>query len=640
MSWDDGISGPHRDVAASEHPKIGFLAGPGTGKTSLGLMRRVLRLLESGTPGKRILLLSFTRVAAADLRDKVAALEGPGVEDVRATTLHGYCFGLLQRESVLLVTGRVPRVLLDHEVDLLLRDIGGDFGTIYDRRHRLEAFVAGWARGVEDYPGVANDTEDRQFEQAVMMWLREHKAMLIGEVVPLTYNFLKSNPVAEEMTAFDHVIVDEYQDLNVLEQSLLDLLAQHANLCVAGDDDQSIYSVRYANPSGILEFLDRDDVEAHSILVCGRCPRPILSMANSLIAQAPGRNKQPLVTREDSIPGFAAIVQWPNIEAEVDGIVSAVASDVGSGQRDPGELLVLTNWRKIGEQIRARLTEVGIPVRSFFTEEEVKSEFGRASLALLRLVVNDEDAPALRVLLGLGDNEGRTAAYQRLLTYCRQQSTTARAALERLRNGERLGISVQALVQGFSTATSRAAQLREMSVPDLVDALFPDGEEATADLRAIAVDHLGETPTAEELLRVVVEAITQDTVPQSPDFVRVMSLHKSKGLTSRSVYVVGAVQGVLPTLVSDNVGQRELAVREGRRLFYVAVTRASEELVISSSTTMDLADANARRVVYDRRRIRRSGNRYVVRTIACQYLQELGRSAPRPVAGAAWLASR
>lgn len=292
MSWDDGITGPHRDIAASGVSRIGVLAGPGTGKTKFGLMRRVVRLLEAGVPGARILLLSFTRVAAADLRDKVAQLEVAGIDDVRATTLHGYCFGLLQRDSVLAITGRNPRILLDHERDLMLRDIGGDFGSIHERRRLLEAFVAGWARGVEDHPGLADTQEDLTFEHAVMRWLREHRAMLIGEVVPEAYRYLANNPAADELTAFDHVIVDEYQDLNTLEQRLLDTLAENVSLCVAGDDDQSIYSVRYANPEGILSFLARGDVESHSIQVCGRCPSTVLAMANCLIRQAPGRNSR------------------------------------------------------------------------------------------------------------------------------------------------------------------------------------------------------------------------------------------------------------------------------------------------------------------------------------------------------------
>ena len=156
MRWDDGIEGP----AQKRHSRLCVqpdrcVGEPGTGKTSFGLMRRVVRLLEEGVPGERILLISFTRVAAADLRDKVGNLDAPGVEDVKAMTLHGYCFGLLQRESVLAITGRCPRVLLVHEVDLMLRDIGGDFGNLHDKRRKLEACAAGWA---DDQPRRAPGT--------------------------------------------------------------------------------------------------------------------------------------------------------------------------------------------------------------------------------------------------------------------------------------------------------------------------------------------------------------------------------------------------------------------------------------------------------------------------------------------------
>ena len=106
--WSDDLEEPHLSIAGSAHRRIGVLAGPGTGKTKYG-HEESARLLEEGVPGERILLVSFTRVAAADLRDKIAELDAPGVEDVRATTLHAYCFGVLMRDAVLAVTGRVPR---------------------------------------------------------------------------------------------------------------------------------------------------------------------------------------------------------------------------------------------------------------------------------------------------------------------------------------------------------------------------------------------------------------------------------------------------------------------------------------------------------------------------------------------------
>ena len=641
MPWDEGLDGVHRAIAASDHRRIGILAGPGTGKTSFGLMRRLLRLLESGVAGDRILLLSFTRVAAADLRDKIVALGAPGSDRVRAMTLHSYCFGLLHKESVLAITRRIPRILLGHEVDLMLRDLGEGFGDIHERRRTLEALTAGWARTADEAPGPPLAEEDRRFGDAVRGWLIRHRAMLIGEVVPEAYRYLTTNPATDELTAFSHIIVDEYQDLNQLEQCLLDVLATNGNLCIAGDDDQSIYSVRYANPEGILRFVDREDVEQHVIEVCGRCPTTILDMANSLIAQAPNRGKGPLRPRDAAEPGTVAIVQWADTAAEVDGIVSAIAADLASGKREPGDILVLSNWRKIGEQIRSRLEELDIPVRSFFTEEELKSTEARRSLALLRLVVNAEDAAALRVLLGLEDQTGRTSAYQRLLRVSAELTQTPREVLERIRLGEHLGVNIPALITRYEPAARAVQRLRALeSLSELIDALFPEDVDTVSDLRATALGAVVRASSAKDLLDEILESVTQDTVPQSPDFVRIMSLHKSKGLTSPAVFVVAAIDGIVPTITSDSPELQEAAREEGRRLFYVAITRASDELVISSSTWMDRADALARRVSFDPRTVRRSGDRARVRTIASPYIHECGRMAPTAQRGDTWLGSR
>jgi len=640
MAWDDDLTSPHLEIAASESSRIGILAGPGTGKTRFGLMRRVVRLLESGADGDRILLISFTRVAAADLRDKVAEVDAPGIENVRATTLHGYCFGLLQRDAVLAITGRTPRILLDHEVDLMLRDIGGNFGNIHARRRMLEAYVAGWARGLEDYPGVAATQHERDFQQGVLGWLREHRAMLIGEVVPEAHRYLTNNPAAAELDAFDHVIVDEYQDLNTLEQKLLDTLAANGNLCIAGDDDQSIYSVRYANPAGIVNYLARDEVESHTIDVCGRCPKSVVDMANSLIRHAPGRNKGDLGSLPGAEPGTVAIVQWADAEAEIDGIVSAIANSIATEQAEAGEILVLTNWRKAGEKIKARLNEVGIQARSYFTEEELDSEECREALALLRLVVDEQDSVALRVLVGLGDSSGRSPAYGRLLAFCRANGHGASDVLRRAARGEQFAVTVPALVSRTRNALDRVAQLHELELSGLVDALFPEGDEPLASMRAIALECLPKVASTKDLLDEMVRSITQDDVPQHPDFVRVMSLHKSKGLTSPNVYIVAAVNGVVPTIRTTEPSEVQAAMDEGRRLFYVAVTRAAARLVISSSVLMDLADAMARGVAYSSSTIRAtSGGRHTVRTIASPYIAELGLSAPTPIRGADWLAT-
>jgi len=640
MTWDEGINGVHRQIAMSESRRIGILAGPGTGKTSYGLMRRVVRLLEEGVPGHRILLLSFTRVAAADLRDKIGALEAPDVRSVRATTLHGYCFALLQSESVLQITQRVPRILLDHERDLMLRDIGGDFGDLHGRRRCLEAFVAGWARKPDDNPGETPVAADIEFAARVKSWLRTHKCMLIGEVVPEAYRYLMGNPTADEFSAFDHILVDEYQDLNALEQHLLDVLSTRASLCIAGDDDQSIYSVRYANPTGILTFLSRGDVEPLSISTCGRCPSTILSMANSLIANAPDRNKIPLVALNSSDAGVVSIVQWRNFDEEVDGITAGIAGDIASGKRQPGEILVLTNMRFLGEKIRARLNELEIDARSFFTQEELESSKGREAIALLRLVVSRTDQVAMRVLVGLDAQDGRSEAYRRLLAGCSNHDCSPLEALRRIAAGEALGVNVPSLVRRYEDAVMRTAALQSLDLPDLIERLFPIEYSEISDLRAAALAIAEQVSSPAELLVELITEITQDEVQQDPDFVRVMSLHKSKGLTSPCVYLVGTVEGVIPTVREGSGIPFETAIAEGRRLFYVAVTRASSELVISSFREVNLAIARARGLVETGRPKRHQDGHFSVETISSRYISELGSDAPRSITGENWLIGR
>ncbi|MEX2046353.1 MAG: UvrD-helicase domain-containing protein [Chloroflexota bacterium] len=296
MAWSDGLDGVHREIAESPHPRIGVLAGPGTGKTRYGLLRRVARLLEvDHVAPEQILLLSFTRTAAQDLVNKLAELHSPGAKMVRATTIHAFCFSVLQKDAVLGATGRKPRTLLEHETDFMLRDLEGDFGDIYARRELLHAFEAGWAREQSQHPGLALTDEDRTFEAQVIRWLRHHEAMLIGEVVPIAYDYLKNSPLAPERTQFRHLIVDEYQDLNRLEQEVVNFLrGPDASICAAGDDDQSIYRFRHAHPQGIRDFVDDPATESKTILACGRCPQLTVDIANSLMHSAPNRDKEDL----------------------------------------------------------------------------------------------------------------------------------------------------------------------------------------------------------------------------------------------------------------------------------------------------------------------------------------------------------
>jgi superfamily I DNA/RNA helicase len=228
-------------------------------------------------------------------------------------------------------------------------------------------------------------------------------------------------------------------------------------------------------------------------------------------------------------------------------------------------------------------------------------------------------------------------AYQKVWAQARTDGTTTRTILERLDEGDDFGFRASALLDRFQVARRRVSELDLESLPDLVDRLFPDGTMETAELREVALAELEGVRTAQQLLDRLVVIITQDEVPQHPTFVRIMSLHKSKGLTSPRVYVAGLIEGVVPTLANRQGAEIDAAIEEQRRLLYVALTRTAERITLSNSLRMDFSVASAfgARVASGTTWGRRGS--LTCGVIASRYLRELGPNAPRAVRGAAWL---
>jgi hypothetical protein len=138
----------------------------------------------------------------------------------------------------------------------LLYDLSPNFGNKRDRNKRIRAYEAAWARLQHEEPGYAADPDDQRFERVLLDWLRFHRGMLIGEIIPQVYQYLRDNPAAPELHLYDHSLVDEYQDLNRAEQGVIDLIRNTASLCIVGDDYQSLYSFKFAHPAGIRTFPD------------------------------------------------------------------------------------------------------------------------------------------------------------------------------------------------------------------------------------------------------------------------------------------------------------------------------------------------------------------------------------------------
>jgi DNA helicase-2/ATP-dependent DNA helicase PcrA len=595
-----------------------------------------MRLLEEGIGPERILVATFTRTAARDLEAELSRLQVPGADRVRVGTLHSFSFSLLSRADVLALTGRVPRPLLKFEERFLLQDLKGTNNEdLRGLRKRLDALGAAWARLQSDEAGWPQDPQDRAFLDALLKWLRFHEAMLVAEIVPEALKFVRDNPASQSVPRFDHVLVDEYQDLNRAEQVLLRELARKGSLAVVGDENQSIYSFKFAHPEGILRFHEEHPGTRDLTLdECQRCPRLVVELANALISNNTSPEPRKLVPAPGASEGEVHIVQWGSLEQEADGLARLVKHAVGSGLTSPGGVLVLAPRRQIGYAIRDALKVLGIAAHSFFYEEalegdpkELEASKAQQAFTLLTLVARPGDRVALRCWCGFGSPSLNSGAWGRLRRNCEETGSPPGDVLEGLLE-KRLRIpQTGALVGRGRELKERVAQSQGLAGRDLLDALFPPGEDWTEGLRLLAPQ--GSDFSAHDLLEALRTAITQPELPSDVDYVRVMSLHKAKGLSADFVIVAGCVEGLIPATPDAQMRpeERNRMLEEQRRLFYVAITRTRRILVLSSITRLPPRDAHRMRA-----RIAHGGA-----TVASTFLNELGPRRPRADSGGEWL---
>ncbi len=636
MPWNTGLKGTHYDIAKYAGSPLRVRAGPGTGKT-FALMRRVARLLEKGVKPKKMLALTFTRTAAKDLVDKLQALGAPGAAMVNARTLHSLCFSLLNRNAVFGFTGRTARPLVSHEIDMLVCDLARSFGGKRKAKKRIAAFEAYWATLQSQDPGWPSDPVDQAFDLVLKKWLRFHEAMILGELVILALDFIQKNPSSKSVPRYSHVLVDEYQDLNRADQVLVDELAEHGKVMVIGDEDQSIYRFRFAHPEGITEYPSTHAGTHDEILdECRRCPKKVVSMASTLVAH--NRRPSPNTIRAMSTnpDGDIHVVQHDTLDDEIACLADFVCWQTGTVGVSPGELIVLVTRRKIGIALRDVLNErasqegLSWTARSFFFEECIRKESAKRGLVFLQLLVTPEDRPALRCWLGLGAADGRAKAYAKLMERCEALDLSPSALLQAMSAGTEK--KLVGLHRRYELLRGELTSAGKLSGQELVDFLFPDGDPDCGDVRAMAVLVAEDAGEPEEILEGLKDAITQPELPgEQDDVVRVMSLHKCKGLTARVVVVAGCVAGGLPTVDRKAPKtEQHLQWEEQRRLFYVAITRTTETLVLSSAAEMPFGEAMQMGLMV---RNQPYGNS---RLIASPFFSELGPECPDTETGDDW----
>ena len=638
MAWDDGLYGPPREIAETDESPLCVVAGPGSGKT-FALMRRVARLLEQGVDPRRILLVTFTRVAANDLERELRRLQVPGVDRVRNGTLHSFCFGTLQQAHVLPFIGRVPRPMLKFEERFLLEDIQGEgFGNYYGRRDRLRALGAAWAREQDQEPGWPTDEVDRRFHWAVDEWLRFHEAIHLNELVPLTLKYLRGNPGCDELRQFAHVLVDEYQDLNPAEQTLIHLLGERGSVAVVGDEDQSIYeTLRFAHPEGISGYMQAHDAYPVGLDESRRLPTRIVGMARELIRNNVQRTGRTLTARAGNCEGDVSVVQWGTMEDEAAGVAAFLSHKVASEEFDPGETLVLCPRREFGFMIRDALAQRGCRALTFFHEEllkanpkRLKESEAQQAFTLLTLLAHPGDRVALRCWLGFGSQSLLRGEYGRLREHCSLEGAPTEALDQMLAGSLSIPYTTH-IAARYRDFCGLKRRLAGAAAQEVFDTLFPYEDPWAEPFRAIAAQ-CSEGFKLEDAFDALRTSVTQPELPTDVDYIRIMSLHRAKGLNADHVVVTGCIEGLIPSRDSRLPPEMALrAVEEQRRLLYVAITRPRKTLVLSSVLSLPrfLAHKMGAKVY--------GGDRDNGDTVSSTFLLELGPSCPRAVRGEEWV---
>jgi superfamily I DNA/RNA helicase len=642
MPWSDGlaIGTPAYGIAASPNSRIRVVAGPGTGK-SFAMKRRVARLLESGIDPKTILPVTFTRVAAEDLHRELVGMGVPGCDQLKGVTLHSLAMRMLMRNHVLATTGRTARPLNDFELEPLISDMMIDHGGKKKVKKRMRAYESAWARLQHETPGFVPSAEDAAFSADLVAWLVFHNAMLIGEVIPQLHRYLHSNPAVPERQEFTYILVDEFQDLNKAEQGLIELLSGHANVCIVGDDDQSIYSFKHAHPEGIRDWLTANlGADDLSLDECRRCPTRVAQMANSLI----GHNLMRLVPRAlvpvpSNGPGDVRIIQYRTLLGEVAGIANIISGFIARGV-PPGDILVLAQRGAIGTPIYDALRMSGVPVRSYYAEAELDAEEAQRRFAVLKLFVDRQDKVALRWLVGLPGSHWNSAGYRRVRTHCATTGQTPWQTLEQLSAGILSLPHTANIVAAFNDVVEELDALELCpNLSAVVDTIFPDGDHFVLDLRTLALEVLDEVGEDDRraLLSKLAEAISQPEIPSEIEDVRIMSLHKSKGLSAPVTIIAGCVEGLLPKQpeAGTPLAEATALIEEQRRLFFVGISRVKAlpadgkpgTLILTYSRQMAMASAMSAGIVP-------AGSAYGVATLhASRFIAELAPHAPAPIAG-------
>jgi DNA helicase-2/ATP-dependent DNA helicase PcrA len=609
MDFTKGLNDRQKEAVLHTQGPLLILAGAGSGKTSV-LTRRIAHLVENkGVSPWAVLAITFTNKAAKEMKERVSALIGEELtNDMWVSTFHAMCVRMLRRYSERLGYGRYFTIYDTADQKSLLKDVmkvlnvndknfpvGNVLGAISSKKNELitpEMAVR----------SIGNDYREKVISEiytAYQKKLKENNAMDFDDLLVNTYLLLKENAdvLSYYQNKFNYILVDEYQDTNGAQYQLVQMLARaHHNLCVVGDDDQSIYGWRGADISNILNF--EKDFDATTVIKLEqnyRSTKSILNAANNVVGHNKGRKVKKLWTDNEEGQNIT-ILQANNEYREADMITKNIVEAIEEGERDYKEFAILYRTNAQSRVLEEKMVENSIPYRllggtRFYERKEIKD-----LISYLKVVANAKDDVALKRIINVPKRGIGAASVNTIADYAVKQNMDF---FEAARLSKELGILGPAPSQKVVTFTQLIEELREINTQNDIKALIDatiekidylsyirqtEGETAEDRLGNIeeliskVVHYMGEAdePSLEEFLEDVALVADIDNYDEDSNSVVLMTLHSAKGLEFPVVFIPGVEEGLFPSYMSMTEGEDKL--EEERRLCYVGITRAREKL--------------------------------------------------------------
>ena len=616
MSIYDKLNEPQREAVYHTDGPLLILAGAGSGKTRV-LTHRIAYLIgERGVNPWNILAITFTNKAAEEMRQRVDNLVGFGAESVWVSTFHSACVRILRRFIDRLGYENHFTIYDTDDQKTLIKEVCRkvDVDTkVFKERSLLSAISS--AKNEMILPDEFELNAGGDFaKMKIAKVYREYEAQMkannaldFDDLLVKTVQLLQTQPDVLEsyQERFRYIMVDEYQDTNTVQFQLVSLLAgKYKNLCVVGDDDQSIYKFRGANIRNILDFEHEfPDAKVIKLEQNYRSTGNILNAANSVIANNRGRKEKSLWT-ENGEGELIRLRQFDTAFDEADFIGEDIKSAVRQGgSYNDSAVLYRTNAQS--RLLEEKFIAMNIPYKivggvNFYARREIKD-----LLAYLKTIDNGRDDVAVRRIINVPKRGIGLTTINRI-----QESATERGIgfYEALlapgliagvgRSATKLD-SFAALIEYFKTLAE------EMNITDLLQEVIEktgyiesleneDKEEAKT--RKENIDELiskaatyeescqdkDEKATLSGFLEEVALVADIDSLDEDQEYVVLMTLHSAKGLEFPRVYLAGMEDGLFPGYMSINAGDRE-ELEEERRLCYVGITRAEQELTLTSA---------------------------------------------------------